>query len=208
MIILFANQKGGCGKTTNCIQFANYLSDKGVDLVVLDLDFQKSIIDRREEDLETFDNKPLYEVMYREINEVSSFLKDFEKSGGGNLLIDLPGKIDDDDMEAILRKADVIICPFKYDRLTMDSTSLFIKILDYLKIEAKLFFVPNSIKKSVKYEIKEQVVGILNTYGMVTPEVSERVAMERVNTLLITDEAKEIVKETYDFIIKKSQITK
>ena len=25
MIILFGNQKGGCGKTTNCIQFANYL---------------------------------------------------------------------------------------------------------------------------------------------------------------------------------------
>ena len=24
-IILFGNQKGGCGKTTNCIQFANYL---------------------------------------------------------------------------------------------------------------------------------------------------------------------------------------
>ena len=28
MIILFGNQKGGCGKTTNCIQFANYLSRK------------------------------------------------------------------------------------------------------------------------------------------------------------------------------------
>lgn len=29
MIILFGNQKGGCGKTTNCIQFANYLVEKG-----------------------------------------------------------------------------------------------------------------------------------------------------------------------------------
>ena len=28
MIILFGNQKGGCGKTTNCIQFANYLVEK------------------------------------------------------------------------------------------------------------------------------------------------------------------------------------
>ena len=34
MIILFGNQKGGCGKTTNCIQFANYLVEKGKEVLV------------------------------------------------------------------------------------------------------------------------------------------------------------------------------
>lgn len=47
MIILFGNQKGGCGKTTNCIQFANYLVEKGKEVLVLDLDFQRSLSDRR-----------------------------------------------------------------------------------------------------------------------------------------------------------------
>lgn len=35
MIILFGNQKGGCGKTTNCIQFANYLVEKGKEVQTL-----------------------------------------------------------------------------------------------------------------------------------------------------------------------------
>ena len=51
MIILFGNQKGGCGKTTNCIQFANYLVEKGKEVLVLDLDFQRSLSDRRKEDI-------------------------------------------------------------------------------------------------------------------------------------------------------------
>ena len=63
MIIVFGNQKGGCGKTTNCIQFANYLAEKGIDSLVLDLDFQQSIADRRKEDLEMYDNEPRYEVI-------------------------------------------------------------------------------------------------------------------------------------------------
>ena len=63
MIILFGNQKGGCGKTTNCIQFANYLVEKGKEVLVLDLDFQRSLSDRRKEDIATYDNEPKYEVI-------------------------------------------------------------------------------------------------------------------------------------------------
>ena len=67
MIILFGNQKGGCGKTTNCIQFANYLVEKGKEVLVLDLDFQRSLSDRRKEDIATYDNEPnmrLYKPIY------------------------------------------------------------------------------------------------------------------------------------------------
>ena len=62
MIILFGNQKGGCGKTTNCIQFANYLVEKGKEVLVLDLDFQRSLSDRRKEDIATYDNEPKYDL--------------------------------------------------------------------------------------------------------------------------------------------------
>ena len=36
VIVTFANQKGGVGKTTLCVTFANYLVTKGVRVVVID----------------------------------------------------------------------------------------------------------------------------------------------------------------------------
>lgn len=125
MIILFGNQKGGCGKTTNCIQFANYLVEKGKEVLVLDLDFQRSLSDRRKEDIATYDNEPKYEVIQTDISNVAKIISDFTKVEQGNLLIDLPGKIDDDALGTILKAADIIICPFKYDKFTMDSTGFY-----------------------------------------------------------------------------------
>lgn len=206
MIIVFANQKGGCGKTTNCIQFANYLVENGIDTLVLDLDFQRSILDRREEDINTYDNPPKYEVINAELSEVATLLGNFESVDEGNLLIDLPGKIDDDAMGIILKAADIIVCPFKYDKLTMDSTGFFIKIAQHLNVKAKVFFLPNNINKSVRYEAKEATIKVLQSYGYVTKEVPSRVMMERVNTLTIGDEAISIVKDAYDFIIQAGEI--
>ena len=38
VIVTFANQKGGVGKTTLCVTFANYLVTMGVRVVVVDCD--------------------------------------------------------------------------------------------------------------------------------------------------------------------------
>ena len=50
VIVTFANQKGGVGKTTLCVTFANYLVKKGVRVVVIDCDFQHSIMKCRKAD--------------------------------------------------------------------------------------------------------------------------------------------------------------
>ena len=44
VIVTFANQKGGVGKTTLCVTFANYLVTKGVRVLIVDCDFQHSIL--------------------------------------------------------------------------------------------------------------------------------------------------------------------
>lgn len=207
MIIVFGNQKGGCGKTTNCVQFANYLSELGKNVLVLDLDFQQSISDRRKEDVATYDNEPTYEVIQSDIEKVAEVLGDFKSTpDGGNLIIDLPGKIDDNSLGVILGAADIIVCPFRYDKLTMDSTGFFIQILQYLKIKAKIFFLPNNIRRSVRYETKEQIINVLSNYGTVTSEIPERAAMERINTLVIGNDCINIVKDAYDTIIKDGGI--
>ena len=51
-IILFANQKGGVGKTTLCGLFSNYLSViREVPLLVVDADPQQTYSNRRKDDL-------------------------------------------------------------------------------------------------------------------------------------------------------------
>ena len=40
-IIVFANQKGGVGKTTLCIMFAHYLHSLGKNVYVIDADQQR-----------------------------------------------------------------------------------------------------------------------------------------------------------------------
>lgn len=206
MIIVFGNQKGGCGKTTNCIQFANYLAERGIETLVVDLDFQRSLSDRRKEDIETYDNPPKYEVVATQIQDMAKLLDDFGSVEQGNLLIDLPGKIDDEDLATILHAADIIVCPFRYDKLTMDSTAFFIKIIQYLDIKAKLFFLPNNIEKSVRYDTKKQIIDILNKIGTVTQDIPQRVAMQRINTLMITNDCVDIVKSAYDCIIDNGNI--
>ena len=58
-IVTFANQKGGVGKTTLCVTFANYLVAKGVRVVIIDCDFQHSILKCRKADLKKYGEEPV-----------------------------------------------------------------------------------------------------------------------------------------------------
>lgn len=88
----------------------------------------------------------------------------------------------------------------------MDSTAFFIKIIQYLDIKAKLFFLPNNMEKSVRYDTKKQIIDILNKIGTVTQDIPHRVAMQRINTLMITNDCVDIVKSAYDCIIDNGNI--
>ena len=50
--VVFANQKGGVGKSTLCILFANYLAAKGKSVCIIDTDLQKTILMQRRKDKE------------------------------------------------------------------------------------------------------------------------------------------------------------
>ena len=88
----------------------------------------------------------------------------------------------------------------------MDSTGLFIKIMEYYKVNAKVFFLPNNIESSVKYETKEQVKEILKEYGTITDEIPSRVIMQRLYIIEIEKKAIEVVSKAYDCIIQEAQI--
>ena len=75
VIITFANQKGGVGKTTLCVTFANYLVTKGVNVAIVDCDFQHSIIKCRKADIKKYDVQYVpYDVLSYEANDKKAII--------------------------------------------------------------------------------------------------------------------------------------
>lgn len=61
-IIVFANQKGGVGKSTLCILLADYLAYWKKDVCIIDTDLQQSATLQREQDKQTFGEEEPYSI--------------------------------------------------------------------------------------------------------------------------------------------------
>jgi chromosome partitioning protein len=203
MRIVFGNQKGGVGKSTLCIMLANYLTlVKKKDVLIMDMDFQKSIDERRQEDKIASKESMPYEVLSIETTDYAHYAEQL-KMVDEIVMIDLPGKIDDESLVPILKDADYIICPFDYEKSVFTSTLTFAKLLKYFDKDKQIFFVPNRVKQSINYEIKNNVDLQLSKFGTVTKPITDRVTLKRINTFEINEEQKKVVEEVFDFIYTK-----
>jgi chromosome partitioning protein len=203
MNIIIGNQKGGVGKTTHAILLSNYLAlQKQKDLIILDLDFQGSIKTRWDQDLELFDNEPLYEVMQLDLQEINPIFDNLNNADC-YVIFDLPGKIDDNNLVEVYQNADIVICPFSYDKLTFESTLVFTQVIRHINIDVPIVFLPNRLKMSVNYTIRHKVDNILSKYGVIAPAISDRVALQRLDCLTFSEEAKSVLAKAYDFIYEK-----
>ena len=200
MNIIIGNQKGGVGKTTHAILLANYLSlDKQKELLILDMDFQGSIKTKWDQDLEIFDNEPLYEVVQLDLESFSSIFDKLNNTTG-YVIIDLPGKIDDNNLVLVFEQADVVICPFSYDKLTFESTIVFAQVIRHINMEVPIIFLPNRLKATVNYSIKKQVDQALSEFGTIAPVIPDRISLQRLDCFTISDNAKNSIEEAYEFI--------
>ena len=205
MNIVFGNQKGGVGKSTLCIMLANYLTlVKKKQVLVIDMDFQKSINEQRKFDLtknpERENNKP-YEILVMDTEDYPKYAEQLKKLND-YILIDLPGRLDDESLIPILKDAHYIICPFFYEIKSVLSTLNFSKFVKFLDEKKAIFFVPNRLKAGTKYETKEDVDALLLGVGTITNGISDRVTLSRLSTFDITEEQKGIVEEVFDFLYK------
>lgn len=200
MKIVIGNQKGGAGKSTLCVLLANYLSlIQKENCLILDLDFQSSIASLWEKDRANFDNDPLYEVVDLDLEgfaEIQHKLQDVE----GHVIIDLPGKMDDNELIPIYQSAELVICPFAYDKVSFESTLVFAQIIKHLHADVPIVFIPNRLKAGVKYETKTQVKEVLLKFGRVSPELPDRIAFQRIDTMCIHEEIKGVVSTVFDMI--------
>lgn len=206
MIITFTNQKGGTGKTTNCIMFANYLSEIGIPVKILDLDFQQSAVRKRDRDVSAYENIPPYDIVGASgLDEGLQYVKSYGKKEPENLLVDLPGQINDKRIMQIILLSNVIITPFTYEEMVLQSTFETVNFMSKFGVEAQIFMVPNMMNKSVKYD-RNIVEPELSKFGFVTKDVPERVALQRITTLGIQNEEMKLVQPAYSQIVEIAQI--
>lgn len=178
MIILFANQKGGAGKSTLTLLLANYLTHlRHRALTVIDMDYQQS--------LSALSGKsppgtePPYEIVPAELPQFPDLLKIIRRDDGMTL-VDLPGKMDDDGLIPVFGAADLVICPVAYDRFSVDSTLLFSMVVRRINPSARICYVPNRIKTLARYDNREEFDRTLAGFGTVTPALPDRVDFQRV----------------------------
>ena len=210
MKIIFTAQKGGPGKTTNCILFSNYLVlMRKQELLVLDMDFNKDTKDQWDEDRENFENPPLYEAIGIDLAKSAELMTQLDNVNG-HVIIDLPGKLDDNNLIAIFKKADLAIVPFTYDARTVKNTLIIAQVIKHINPDAPLVFIPNRIKASVDYDkevknalTRSQVDEQLTQFGVIAPALPNKIAFERIDTLTIPKEIRSDIVKTYDFIYER-----
>jgi chromosome partitioning protein len=182
MVIIIGNQKGGAGKSTLTLLLANYLVNVHQrDVTVLDMDYQQSIAAKAEK-AKILENKPDYEVIPADLRQFPSLQKILSRSTDKIVLIDLPGKMDDDGLIPVFAAADLVLCPFSFDELSVDSTVLFAMVLGKINNAAPLVFIPNRVKNTVKYDTREEIEKLMGTFGTIAPELADRVDFQRIST--------------------------
>ena len=212
--VVFANQKGGVGKSTLCILFANYLISKDKDVCVVDTDLQKTIKGQRNKDIQVFsDQEVSYEIQDFDVQEPALMqqLMDSASQVEGYVLFDSPGNVGEDGLVPMFVHADAIVIPYEYEDKTLDSTGTFVQVLDAIRhkfpdMKAKLFFVPNKIDMRIgtSEEIKmwKATDDIFSKLGKVTPRISSRATLKRINTFELLATQRDAIAKTFDFLIK------
>jgi chromosome partitioning protein len=190
-ILVFSNRKGGTGKSTLCIQFANYLFSKGHNVAVLDADPQQSIIDLRNREVATNPDVSLPWVAQFVGDKAQQFMSQAQQMGDGFILVDCPGTITQTLMP-VFHAADAVIIPFRYDDLIVDSTITFVKVLKQAGVQSKLLFLPNCIDMRIKNQNEDHIKGIFRQVGDVLPFIKQGVVIQRCSTLRPIDQYQEM----------------
>jgi chromosome partitioning protein len=182
MIIIIGNQKGGAGKSTLTLLLANYLTlNKKCTVTVVDMDYQQSIAQKYEK-AKLLENAEPYQVIAAELEHFPLMQEAMLQNNKEVVLIDLPGKLDDDGLIPVFQSAGLIICPFAYDEFSFESTILFSVVLQKVNPKAVIAYVPNRIKANVRYDTQQEVNEQLANFGQITAPIPDRIDFQRINT--------------------------
>ena len=156
-IIVISNGKGGTGKSTLCMQFANYLTSIGKMVAVLDADEGQTIVDLRDAEVKQHPDAALPWKVWNAADNAQAFVDRARQMGDETyILVDCPGSLNKN-LLPFFKAADTIVIPFRYDDVVILRTMKFMKILRMAQIEAKQLFLPNCIDVRVKNPNEEAI---------------------------------------------------
>lgn len=206
MIITFATQKGGAGKTTLAIAFSNYLSAMTErQIYVFDFDYQKSFYNKWKED-EFLEIPKLYDV---EVigEDVEKPFEDLEnlfglKESEDINIFDLAGTLDEKYSDLLIY-SDFIIIPFEYSDVSVKSTLVFKNLLGMLESQAERIFIRSKYDKGYKYLNQKEMDEEISKYGiLIKHPVFKRNTLQTITTRNLTYEQKSAVKNAFNEIIE------
>ncbi|WP_027384944.1 ParA family protein [Epilithonimonas caeni] len=204
MIITFATQKGGTGKTTLSIAFANYLTEVTERQInVFDFDYQKSFYNKWKED-ELLEIPKLYdvEVIGEEEQPFSDIESLFELRDSEDInIFDLAGTLDEKYSDLLIY-SDFIIIPFEYSDVSVKSTLVFKNLLGLLESQAERIFIRSKYDKGYKYLNQQEMDEEISKYGVIIQNpVYKRNCLQTIDTRKLTYEQKYAVKKPFNEII-------
>ena len=207
MILTFATQKGGVGKTTLAIAFANYLSlVKNKQVKVFDFDFPRSFFQKWEED-KALSLPELYEVeIVGDPNQQESLL-DFQdiadmKQSDTYYIFDLAGTLDEKYIE-LLVYSDFVIIPFEYSDVSVKSTLVFINVLGMVESQANRVFIRSKYDKGYLYKNQAEMDEEIRKYGRIlSSPVYKRNILQSINTRKLSYEQRDAVKKPFEELIQ------
>lgn len=207
MIITFGTQKGGTGKTTLAIAFANYISTISERKINgFDFDYQKSFFQKWRED-ENSELTKLYDVKIVG-DDGDESIADFEslislKESDDINIFDLAGTLDDKYSDLLIY-SDFIVTPFEYSELSTKSTFEFIYVLSGIGSQAESVFIRSKYDKGYKYLNQEATDIELSKHGILLKSpVFKRNCLQNINTRSLSYEQKYAVKNPFNELIQQ-----
>ncbi len=213
-IVVFANQKGGVGKSTLCTLFADYLSWRGVEVCVIDTDLQKSLVMQRRKDEQAYGEEAPYVIQGFDVSDpqTMSSLMQSAREVDGVVLVDTPGNVSEDGLVPLFGLCDMIVCPYEYEDKSLDSTGVFVQVVDGIlshstEARPELVFVPNRYDSRFgngpEREMWRQTDAVFGSVGVLAPPIAYRACLKRTDTYVIQPVQRGVVRESFEFLIRR-----